>query len=453
MTAFVAFALLLWFPPVQNASSSPGTDCQEWHECQRLAVEAYAEREYERFHDFAWRAVQTGPPRDPSLLHLLARAQSLSGRPHDALVMLGRLVEMGFTGDVPVNDDFRAVRQLRQWPELEASMAAVRGSGKSSPVAMPGNPVPSIAAPSVPVSPAARIPASTETNVAPPTSPFKTEDALRISGTLAWSGLAYDRVSSRFVLADAPGRKLVVLDERSHRLVDLVTSASAGFYDVTGLEIDVPRGNLWVVSAEPATAATGQPTATALHKLQLVSGRPLDRVPVSNDLLPSRLEDVAITPNGTVLVLDTIGRRILQLRQPTHDLAPVAALSFNDSTSLAAVDDHIVYVAHSSGISRVDTARGKIEPLASSPDIRLSGFSRIRWSGDSLIGVQHLSDGGNRAVRVRVAGGRATRIDIIESDIPLTGSAATVSGGEFFFLVQQPSRDGSDIVIRRSRLR
>src|SRR5262249_4305503 len=110
-------------------------------------------------------------------------------------------------------------------------------------------------------------------------SASRTEDALRVSGVaLSSTGLAYDKVSSRFVVADARQRKLVIIDERSHSLVDLVTSASADFFDITALEIDPLRGDLWVVSAEPSGTAPDRPPATALHKLQLVSGRPLIRV-------------------------------------------------------------------------------------------------------------------------------------------------------------------------------
>src|SRR3984893_1519782 len=100
-------------------------DCREWHECRQLALEAYASGDYERFHDLAWKTVQTGPPRDPGLMFLLARAQSLSGRPHDALVMLGRLAEMGIATDIASNDEFQVVRTLPGWPAVEALIAAV----------------------------------------------------------------------------------------------------------------------------------------------------------------------------------------------------------------------------------------------------------------------------------------------------------------------------------------
>src|SRR5262245_2244564 len=94
--------------------------CSEWHECRSMALAAAEQHEYERFHDLAWRAVQTGPPRDPSLMLLLARAQVLSGRPHDALVMLNRLAEMGIWSDAATNEEFARTRELPGWPEVAA---------------------------------------------------------------------------------------------------------------------------------------------------------------------------------------------------------------------------------------------------------------------------------------------------------------------------------------------
>src|SRR2546425_6361774 len=94
--------------------------CTEWRECRQLALAAADRGEYETFHDLAWRAVQTGPPKDPALMYLLARAQALSGRPHDALVMLERLAEMGVPSDAATNEDFKRTRQLPGWPEVSA---------------------------------------------------------------------------------------------------------------------------------------------------------------------------------------------------------------------------------------------------------------------------------------------------------------------------------------------
>ena len=376
-------------------------------------------------------------------MYLLARAQSLSGRPHDALVMLGRLAEQGFTSDAATSDDFRAVRQLRQWPELEA---AITTAARPATPSAPTPPAPAVSAPAV-SAPAVSAPAVAV--------PRRIEDALRATGVVFGpAGLAYDRVSSRFVVADAGLRKLVIIDERSGRFVDLVTSASAGFYDITGLEIDPVRGDLWVVSAEPAAPGADRAPASAVNKLQLVSGRPLEQITVPVDLQPCRLQDVAVTRDGGVLVLDAIGNRVLRLRSATHTFTAVAALHVQGSTSLAAAGDRIVYVAHASGVARLDTVTGAVEPLASAPDVQLGGFERIRWVRGSLVGVQRASDGGLRAVRIKVENGRAVAMEILDSGITATDHpVATVSGDEFYLLIHQADGNANDVVIRRSLVR
>src|SRR5688572_13994832 len=97
-------------------SRDPG--CAEWQQCRAMALEAADRGEFETFHNLAWRTVQTGPPRDPALMFILARAQALSGRPHDALVMLDRLAQMGIASDVDANDDFARTKQLPEWPAV-----------------------------------------------------------------------------------------------------------------------------------------------------------------------------------------------------------------------------------------------------------------------------------------------------------------------------------------------
>ena len=415
--------------------------CREWHECQRLAMESYERGDYERFHDLAWRTVQTGPPRNPELMYLLARAQSLSGRPHDALVMLERLADMKFATAAATDEDFRAVRQLHQWPELEALLVpppAVRA-------ALPA---------SVPPAVSARVPDVVSPAIGPATpavvAPRRAEEAVRVQGTAVNSaGLAYDRVSSRFVIAGENRRKLMVIDERSQHVIDLVTAQSAGFYDITALEIDPARGDLWVVSADPP--------ACALHKLQLVSGRPLDRMPLPPAFEPCRLVDMGVTPAGRVLMLDAAASKLIAYRPANRTFTIVATLQLESPASLAAAGDRVVYIAYRSGIARVDGVTGSEEPLAASPDVTLAGFERIRWTRNSLVGIQRTSDGRARAVRVRIVDGRAATLEVIDDDLSAAEHpTATVSGDDFYLLAGEPAvqpGDGRDIVIRRSRVR
>src|SRR5438034_10656566 len=134
MRAAVFFILPVLLDPVsasQSGGSQPrvAADCRESSECRQLALEAAERHDYETFHDLAWRAVQKGPRQDPALMYLLARAQALSGRPHDALVMIQRLAEMGGASDASTNEEFERVRMLPDWPAVAPLIDRARGAG------------------------------------------------------------------------------------------------------------------------------------------------------------------------------------------------------------------------------------------------------------------------------------------------------------------------------------
>src|SRR4029453_11965356 len=106
---------LVLFSFSAQSQTSPGATCRQWQECRTLALEAADRGDYGQMHDLAWRAGQSGPPRDRGAMYLLARAPVLSARPHDALVMIQRLAEMGVATDAATNDDFARTRELPAW--------------------------------------------------------------------------------------------------------------------------------------------------------------------------------------------------------------------------------------------------------------------------------------------------------------------------------------------------
>jgi hypothetical protein len=420
----------------QQQTPRPEADCHEWHECRTMALDACARRDYERFHDLAGRAVQTGPPRDPQLLYLLARAQSLSGRPDDAMVMLRRIMQMGVATDAATSDDFEAVRKQPEWPAIKAEILVLVALTPPARLAMSGG------------APATALPLARPLLVS--------ETALRLPATLiAPMGLAYDHVSGRFLLADRETRKLVSVDELSRHMVDLVEAGSAGFFSITAFEIDPRRGDLWVVSA--TDEATDHDKATALHKLQLVSGRPLDTFTLPDQFGPTRFTDVAISASGVVYVLDAEGRRIFRLRPRSRALTLACTLRLDQPASLAPVNDRTVFVAFAGGLARVDMTSGHAVMVQGPKNVPVSGLERIRWDAGRLVATEGPPGGISRVVTIRLAGTppRVTSVDTLDTGGQAAYATATaLSGKDIYFLTREPGRDGQDgeFVVRRTRV-
>jgi hypothetical protein len=287
-------------------------------------------------------------------------------------------------------------------------------------------------------------------------------EAVRFStGDFSLSGLAYDAVSDRFLFGDRLGRKLFVVGKNSNHAVDFVRADSAGFHDISAIEIDPRRGDLWVASTAPGDGAG------TLHKLQLVSGRPLKSFAVAADLQPVSFVDLAVTPAGAVLVLDAAGGQLLVLRPGGTSLERVIRMDAEGPASLAAGgDEGIAYVAHRNGVSRIDLRARTATRVTSPSPISLAHLERIRWSGHALVAIQVEDDGLRRIIRLDLNGsGRAvTRVATLEGPVPATAQTfAIISGDELVYLTEgsggtagSPRRDASglaEFVAYRLRLR
>ena len=420
-------------------SQSPAS-CPDVAACRQAAVEAAERKDYEQFHDLAWRAVQRGRPNDPELMLLVARAQSASGRPGDALVMLRRLAGVGgVTVDV-THEDFGRVRALAGWPDVEAALVAANEKTAASATTAADSARPAAKSKETTPSPAAATPAPAAAG--PPPSSGADNALLLTSRSIDPIGLAYDNVSRRFVLGDRRLNKLIVADEIFKRVNDLIGAGAGGFGTLTALEIDRRRGDLWVTSDGDGGAS--------LHKLQLVSGRVLKRLDVPADWRPVSLQDISISEDGTLLLLDTAGGRLLAVDAAGQSFTRSMELEVPSPFAIAA-HDHVVYVAHADGVSAADTRSRKVTALRPSKGVALTGLRRIRWHGGTLIALQDDGSGAARLVRIRIngAGTVATSIDRLDDSSAEAGSALTIAGNTAYYVAA--AADGQ--AIRRVPLR
>jgi hypothetical protein len=456
LSPFIAIVLLV---------AAPQPDCRDWQECRGQALAAAAREEYELFHDLAWRALQKGPKNDATLMTLVARAQSLSGRPHDALVMLHRLAALGVATDAAEHDDFRRVRSLPGWPDLQARTAELKAPrSEPSPSSPPAPGTPADAAPASPPAPATVRPATPS----PPPEPAaaarlaaapivgEATDALRFTtDPFIPAGLAYDAVSGRFIVGDLGERKLSVIGERSQRMFTLVGAGSGGFGEIGGIAIDPREGDLWV-----ATTSRDETAGALLHKLQLISGRPLFTVKLPAGAPPARLADIAVTPESAVLTLDALGGRVYRYNAGaghTVSLELAATLDVHAPTSIAASSDLVVYVAHDGGISRLDLQSRGARLVKPGGSVNLADLSCIRWHRGALVGVQKTGDGKYRIVRLRLNGNglTATGFAVLARDVAMRSpSSVVISGDTLYYLTTASDQSGTqEFLVRRISLR
>ena len=396
-----------------------------------------ARQDFEAFHDLAWKAAQKSKPNDPDVMYLLARAQSLSGRPGDALVMLRRLAQMGVATDAKTNDDFRRVRELPAWPELESLMS---GAGSSPPLTA----TPAATAPAPKPAAAAPKPAPIEARPADDTGEVGVgKDTMRLTSVaLEPVGLAYDSASRRFVVGDRHDNKLIVADEVFNHVNDLIGATSGGFGRLSAVEIDTRRGDLWVTSTEANGVAS-------VHKLQLVSGRVLARLDMPDSLKPIVITDFVVLDSGALLLLDSAGGRLVPVKSVAGPFEPAIPLKVRGASSLATADGK-VYVAHERGLSVLELSGGRVVDVAAPKGASLGGLRRIRWTRGTLLALQEHGHS-TRMVRIRLSrrGLAATAIEPLDRGATSAGTALTISRDAAYYVAA--TKDGP--AIRRVRLR
>ena len=488
-------ALLTLFAGVAAAQNAQ-PDCRAVQECRELALDARARGAYEAFHDLAWRAVQTGRPNDPDLMYLLARAQALSGRRRDAVVVLRRLAESGFAIDT-ADEDFRRVRELADWQYVAAlanrsrtEVATAAPAPAAAAAATPPAPAPAASAPSPatlpskPIRSAARVaaprlaprssvsaalsaavvtrppavipdppsgapdkgrptnaPAPRATAVAapaavvrrmPPLTPAVVEDAARFSNA---------SFTPAGIAYDAISRRFLFGDLSGRRLF-VVGEGSDRTVDLVRADSagfdDVTAIAIDAKRGDLWVASTAADASSgAVHRLQLISGRALTKlaVPVQGSV---RLRDLAVAADGSLFILDSASPRVLVLRPGASAIEPLLRLTTPNPISLA-VDEggQRAYVAHGEGIARIDLQARRSSPLTAGNGLALTDFDYIRLHRESLIGSQVQSDGTRGIVRLQLNGDRraVSAATLIETFSPDAGAtmAATISGDDLYY--------------------
>jgi len=249
--------------------------------------------------------------------------------------------------------------------------------------------------------------------------------AFRIADTsFAPEGIAYDPAGKQFFVGSVTQKRIVRISPEGK--LTSFSKTDDGLQQVLGVAVDAKRRTLYAVSTNALTR--GKPLHNAVMAFDIGSGKRAASYHVPD---ARQLNDVAIAPNGDVYASDSASGAIWRIAagQVSQFIAP-GAIGASNGLAVSA-DGRALYVAHSTGVARVDTSNAKVERLVPPARQTIAAIDGLYlWNGD-LIGIQNITNPG-RVIRIRLdqAGTRIASVDTLQShhnpafDQPTTGAIA-----------------------------
>lgn len=245
-------------------------------------------------------------------------------------------------------------------------------------------------------------------------------EIFRLEKGLIPEGITWDPRTRSYFVGSIAGRKIVRVDARG-KVTDWSRPGELG--NVLGLVVDAPRRRLHAVS----TSLVGKPDSTSnrIVTYDLETGKLLRSVTVA---AAAQLNDVTVGPGGDLFTTDSRAGNVFRIHAGTGAIDTLVILPGANGIAVSA-DGKALYVAHSTGVARLDLVRGDAAARIEIPaGETIAAIDGLYVDGDALIGVQNLTTPG-RVVRIhlRPDGKSADRIETLLShhhpalDEPTTG--------------------------------
>lgn len=279
------------------------------------------------------------------------------------------------------------------------------------------------------------------------------EERVRLSGPAFHpSALVYDAVSARLLLADRDGRKIRVLGDGFDAPVDLVRAESAGFGTITAVDIDRSRGDLWAASVQETVGSAG-----GLHRMQLISGRPLQTIAPPAEHQP--WHPVALLVVGAAVVTADDEGRVWMTGAGGAALRRVATVPARGTLAMTAVPgrDDTVLVASTTQVFAVALDTGRVTEVTVSVEGALTGIEQIAVWHDRVVVIQQTPEGARHLAHWRPMnrGRQATAVVRLSPALEagVLAPMLTVVGDEAWLTARPADGSGGAAALRVLRVR
>ncbi|HKY90335.1 MAG TPA: hypothetical protein VJM11_04815 [Nevskiaceae bacterium] len=227
-------------------------------------------------------------------------------------------------------------------------------------------------------------------------------------------GIAVDPSNGRLFLGSAAQGRIVEVGDKGEPLP--FAGPTSGLDQVLGMTVDTARGWLYVVNTNRLIPKADAPPVNAVYAFDL---RTKVRIRLLDAAGAGQLNDVAVAADGTVFASDSRDGAIYRANLKDTGLALwMPPDTFPGANGLALSDDgRALYVAHATGIARVELATGDIRVrIGNATRETLAAIDGLYQRAHKLYGVQNVTNPG-RVIEIQLdaAGTTVTGVETMLS--------------------------------------
>lgn len=265
-------------------------------------------------------------------------------------------------------------------------------------------------------------------------------------------GIAWHAATRRLFVGSVARRRIVAVDAQGR--TRSFSRPEDRLDAVLGLHVDAARAQLLAVSTNGFLDEAARERRNAVLRYALRGPRQVQRLAAPE---ARQLNDVTAAADGTVYASDSAAGRLFIAAPGAAELRPWTAVgSLPGANGVAVAPDGMLYVATSTGITRVDPADASISELPQPNDVVSAAIDGLYWHDGDLVGIQNVTSPG-RVVRFVLAdaGRRIAAATVLQShhhpewDEPTTG--AVVGSSLLVIANSQLGRQQPDGSLREPR--
>ena len=237
--------------------------------------------------------------------------------------------------------------------------------------------------------------------------------ALRLSDPkLIPEGIAYDPKQERFFIGSVAQKKIVSANRKGE--MKNFSRPEDNLDCVLGLFVDAAHEQLYAVSTNGFLDEAKKQRRNAVVRYDLKSGLRVNRYDAPD---ANQLNDLTVAADGTIYATDSASGTLFRKTPAEKTLTPwgaKGALSGANGITLGA--DGSLYVAISTGISRIDLSTGAPIRLPQPDTVTTGGCDGLYWHKGDLMGIQNVTNPG-RVIRIALAdqGTRISGVTVLQS--------------------------------------